>query len=44
MSYAIAISYFFVMITNYGFDLTATRQISIHKEDMEKLRVYFPPC
>ncbi|WP_395761015.1 flippase [Bacillus sp. 3G2] len=41
MSYAIAISYFFVMITNYGFDLTATRQISIHKEDMNKVKSIF---
>ena len=41
MMYAIAIAYFFVTITNYGFDLTATREISIHKENLKRSIKYF---
>ncbi|HDR4684001.1 flippase [Bacillus cereus group sp. MYBK15-3] len=41
MMYAIAIAYFFVTITNYGFDLTATREISIHKENLKKVNKIF---
>lgn len=41
ISYAQALVQYFVALTNYGFDLTATREISIHRDDIKKVSQIF---
>lgn len=37
ITYANAFTYYFLTLVDYGFNLTATRQIAIHKENSEKV-------
>ena len=41
IEFARALSLYFVMFTEYGFNLSATREISVHREDSEKLSEIF---
>ncbi|CAB3758870.1 flippase [Paraburkholderia humisilvae] len=42
VSFAVAFMQFFIMVTDFGFDLTAARKISIHRGDREMLtRLYW---
>ncbi|EIE1227920.1 TPA: flippase [Vibrio vulnificus] len=41
ISFALATVTFFRVITSYGFDLTASREISIHREDKQKIASVF---
>lgn len=41
ISFAQAVSQYLVVITDYGFNLTATRQISVHREDPHQVSMIF---
>lgn len=41
VAFAQALAQYFVIITDYGFNLSATRDISIHREDPARLRAIF---
>ncbi len=38
---AVVVIEYFILITNYGFELTATREISIHQKDINKISEIF---
>jgi PST family polysaccharide transporter len=41
LAFAMALMFYFIVLADYGFNLTATRAISIHREDMDKVsRIY----
>jgi PST family polysaccharide transporter len=41
LAFAMALMFYFIVLGDYGFNLTATRAISIHREDMDKVsRIY----
>jgi len=41
ISFAQAFIAYFTILTDYGFGLSATREISIHRDDREKFQKYF---
>jgi PST family polysaccharide transporter len=41
VAFALATVTYFEILTDYGFDLSATRQVSIHRDDREKLSSIF---
>ena len=41
INFAQAFAVYFVLMVNYGFDLSATREISINRDNKEKLRTIF---
>ena len=41
LAYATSIIGFFILFTDYGFNLSATRQVSIHREDKKKINNIF---
>jgi len=41
VAFAQAFTQYFVVLTEYGFNLSATRQIAIHKEDSQRVSVIF---
>jgi PST family polysaccharide transporter len=41
LAFAMALMFYFIVLADYGFNLTATRAISIHREDRDKVsRIY----
>jgi polysaccharide transporter, PST family len=41
LAFAAAIVAYFQILTNYGFSLSATRSVSVHREDRERLTAIF---
>lgn len=41
LSFSLAVSSYFILVTDYGFNLSATRQVSIHRDSPKKLEEIF---